>query len=189
MANETPQQKAEREARERAEQEARERAEKERAAQEQAARRAQNAPRAGDENPEGGGEIIWVISNRKDDRVVLHERDPRHPGGEAFIGGSAPDKVFRTGEIERLLHTNEIIEIPEPPEGKKKPVEVELYQPQAAPAQPGQAIQLGRKLDPEVVPESAQAAIARQQRGAPKTIASKATVPPPPKSERDTSSS
>jgi hypothetical protein len=129
--------------------------------------------------------VLWVVSNRKDDRVVLHERDPRHPGGEAFIGGSAPDKVFRTATIERLLHSGEILEIPEPPQSKKKPVEIPVYHPQSAPAQPGQAIQLGRQLDPEVVPEAAQAAIARNRRG-PSHIPSKATVPPPPKVDRDT---
>lgn len=134
-------------------------------------------------------DVIWVISNRKDDRLVLHERDPRHPGGEAFIGGAAPDKVFRTAAIERLLHAGEMIEIPEPPKSKKKPIDVAVYHPQSAPAQPGQAIQLGRKFDPEVVPQSAQERVARQQRGAPRQIASKATVPPPPKSEKEIVSS
>lgn len=131
-------------------------------------------------------DYIWVISNRKDDRVVLFERDPRHPGGEAFIGGSAPDRVARTAEIDRLLHTGEIIQIPEPPESKKKPVEFAAVVSGTPAAQPGQAIQLGRKLDPEIVPEGAQGRVRAMQSRLPEKIASKATVPPPPPSEKET---
>lgn len=130
--------------------------------------------------------ILWVISNRQDDRVVLFERDPRHPGGEAFVGGPAPDKVYRTGEVERLLHTGELVEIPEPPDGPKKPIEVAPVISQAPPAMPGQPIRLGRKLDPDLVPAGAQAKVAQRQQQAPREIRSKATVPPEPKGEKET---
>jgi hypothetical protein len=141
---------------------------------------------AADEND---ANILWVISNRQDDRVVLFERDPRHPGGEAFVGGGAPDKVYRTAEVERLLHTGEIIEIPEPPDGPKKPVEVAPVISQTPAAMPGQPIKLGRKLDPEVVPEGAQKGVQARQRQAPREIASKATVPPPRIDNKETQTS
>lgn len=129
--------------------------------------------------------VLWVISNRQDDRVVLFERDPRHPGGEAFVGGSAPDTVYRTAEVERLLHTGEIVEIPEPPDGPKKPVDVAPVISQAPPAMPGQPIRLGRKLDPDLVPAGAQARVRQSQRQAPGEIRSKATVPPDPKGQQE----
>jgi hypothetical protein len=133
-------------------------------------------------------EIIWVISNRQDDRVVLHERDARHPGGEVFIGGPTPAPAYRTAEITRLLFSGEIIEIPEPPDGPKKPQPVQAVVPQTAPAQPGQPIRLGRKLDPDLVPKGALRAVEAKQESLPTLIASKATVPPPPKnSETQTS--
>jgi hypothetical protein len=127
---------------------------------------------------EDDANVLWVISNRQDDRVVLFERDPRHPGGEAFVGGSAPDKVYRTAEVERLLHTGELLEIPEPPDGPKKPVDVAPVISQAPAAMPGQPIKLGRRFDPDIVPEGAQAKVGQRQRQAPREIASKATVPP-----------
>lgn len=140
---------------------------------------AQAAPAAKDPN------VLWVISNRQDDRVVLFERDPRHPGGEAFLGGSAPDKVYRTAEVDRLLHTGEAIEIPEPPDGPKKPVDVAPVISQAPPAMPGQPIRLGRKLDPELVPAGALAQVRQRQQSAPRDIPSKATVPPAGKGEKE----
>ena len=121
---------------------------------------------------------IWVISNRVDDRVVLHERNALHPGGEVFVGGPTPAKAGRTGEIDRLLHTGEIVQIPEPPDGPKKPVDTESVVPHATPTQPGQAIRLGRKFDPDLVPDGAMRRVQAQQARLPQSIASKATVPP-----------
>ena len=133
---------------------------------------------------------IWVISNRKDDRVVLFERQPEHPGGEAFVGGPTPAKVGRTAEVERLLHSGEIIQIEEPPDGPKKPKEVESVAPQNPPAQPGQPIRLGRELDPELVPLGGPMKRAeRQQAQAPREIRSRAIVPPPPSAETETKTS
>ena len=122
-----------------------------------------------------------MVSNRKDDRVVLHERDPRHPGGEVFIGGPTPDRAFKTAEIVRLIFSGEIVEIPEPPDGPKKPIEVEAVVQYATPAQPGQAIKLGREFDPDLVPKGVLKAVQARQAQVPSSIASKATVPPPPK--------
>lgn len=151
---------------------------------------------------ENGGaepaETIWVMSNRKDDRVVLWERDPQHPGGEAFVGGSTPDHVARTGEVERLLHQGLLIEIPEPPDevagkrNRKKPVPVEAVpQAQHAAAQPGQIIPLGRRLDPDLVPEAAAKQVEKKQAGLPKQVAAPAgaITPPAPQPERTTTRS
>lgn len=134
---------------------------------------------------EQGQDFIWLVSNRKDDRVVLHERDPRHPGGEVFIGGPTPDKAFKTAEVVRLLHSGEAIEIPEPPKSRKKPIDTEAVVEHVAPAQPGQAIGLGRAFDPELVPAGAVRQVQGKQNALPRSIASKALVPPPPKTEKD----
>jgi hypothetical protein len=88
--------------------------------------------------------------------------------------------------VERLLHTGEIVEIPEPPDGPKKPVDVAPVISQAPPAMPGQPIKLGRKLDPDIVPAGARAQVSQSQRQAPREIRSKATVPPDPKGEKET---
>jgi len=99
-------------------------------------------------------DLIWATSGRIDDRLVIWEREPRHPGGEAFIGGASPDYVARTEVVEELLRTGELVEIPEPPDSRKKP------QPKDAPAEgnrpdmPGSVTRLGRVLDPEVVPNA-----------------------------------
>lgn len=150
----------------------------------------ENATRQADAQADADdSDYIWVISNRKDDRTVLFERDPQHPGGEAFIGGSAPDRVARTAEIDRLLHTGEIIQIPEPPDGPKKPVEFAAFVSHVPATQPGQAIQLGRKLDSDIVPESAQRQVRAMQAKLPRNISSRATVPPPLPSEKESVSS
>ena len=112
--------------------------------------------------------LLWVASNRRDNRVVLWVQDPAHPGGEAFIGGSAPDLVARTGDIERVLMAGEAVEVPEPrrfeldPESGKplkdesgKLVPNRKFPVAAAPddvdreaASPGHATPLGREFDP-----------------------------------------
>ena len=132
---------------------------------------------------------IWVISNRKDDRTVLFERDHAHPGGEAFIGGPTPARVGKTAAIDRLLHSGEIVEIPEPPDGPKKPIDHSKGAPPPPPAQPGQAIQLGRVMDPDLVPERAARRVQAKQSALPDKIPSRAVVPPPPSSEKDTNQS
>lgn len=132
-------------------------------------------------------ETIWAISNRQDDRTVLFERDPVHPGGEAFIGGSVPDCVAKTPEVERLLRSGEIIEIPEPPESRKKPLlDGSAVFEATRPDMPGQTVRLGRQLDPELVPEGA-AKVMQQQAAAPAELPLPAgvVVPPEPEPQRE----
>src|SRR5262245_48752610 len=62
------------------------------------------------EAKELGKKTVWVVSNRVDDEVVLWERDPRHPGGEAFIGGEAPDYVYKTPAVEAVLYAGTAVE-------------------------------------------------------------------------------
>lgn len=126
-------------------------------------------------------DTIWVISNRRDDRVVFWETDNEHPGGEAFIGGSAPAQVARTGAIEALLRSGVIVEIPEPPDGPKKPLP--MIQPSAFPAaaNPGQPIPLGRVMDPDIVPPNAEFVVGQRQEKIPAELPVPAgvTMPPP----------
>ncbi len=131
-------------------------------------------------------ETLWVISNRKDDRVVLFERDALHPGGEAFVGGSGPDRVGRTPAVERLLRSGELLEIPEPPDSRKKPVELEPSDLAAMAAQPGAAVPLGRPLDPELVSADALKALQARQEDLPDEVPAPegAIVPQPPTPER-----
>lgn len=108
--------------------------------------------------------VFWAVSGRTDDRVVLFERDPLHPGGEAFIAGPTPDFVYRTGLVNQLVMNGLIVETPEP----KRTIrvvrdgqEVEIANPRypvssgieaggTPAAQPGRPIPLGRTLDPEL---------------------------------------
>jgi|SRR5215471_94483 len=139
-------------------------------------------------------ETIWVMSNRKDDRVVIWERDDRHPGGEAFVGGSAPDEVFRTPEIEGLLRAGLLVEVPEPKGSTdakaddynpKKPLLVDALAGAYPAAQPGQAIALGREPDPDLYSESDVEAIKEAVAEAPSEAPAPrgAIVPPPPPGE------
>ncbi len=124
---------------------------------------------------------IWVISNRRDDRTVLWEQNVAHPGGEAFIGGAGPANVAKTPAIESLLRSGLIIEIPEPPDGPKKPIPVTANTGDFVLNQPGQPIQLGRAVDPDLLAgASAEKAVAKAQENAPDTIAVPSGVVIPP---------
>ncbi len=129
---------------------------------------------------------LWVLSNRVDDRVVLWERDAVHPTGEAFVGGAAPALVGRSGEIERLLRTGEIIEVPEPEEGPKKPLLVRATGDEPIPAMPGQIVRLGRKLDPELFGKADLNKIEKEQAALPAEIPVPVgvVIPPAEESER-----
>lgn len=131
---------------------------------------------------------IWVMSNRQDDRVVLFERDPAHPGGEAFVGGEGPDQVARTTRVVTLLRDGLLVEVPEPVEGRKRPVAVPARSDAVPANQPGQPIALGRTPDPERFGEGVEAIKAAQNR-APESVAVPAgvVVPPPTDSNRETS--
>ncbi len=133
-------------------------------------------------------ETLWVISNRKDDRVVLFERDPAHPYGEAFVGGAAPAFVGRSGQVEQLLHAGLIVEVPEPKDGPKKPLPLPLADTAKAAAQPGQAIPLGRQLDSDLFPEGAIARVKTRQDALPKEVPAPAgaVTPQAPKAEKET---
>lgn len=55
--------------------------------------------------------------------VALWERDPDHPGGEAFVAGDAPVEVARTAGVTAKLRSRELIEVgedvePEVPRGR-----------------------------------------------------------------------
>jgi hypothetical protein len=134
-------------------------------------------------------QTLWVVSNRQDNRVVLFERAPEHPGGEAFVGGSGPDFVARTPEVERLLRSGELVEIPEPPDGRKKPViDAAAAYDTDYPDMPGQRVRLGRAMDPELVPEGAMKKVEQQQQQAPAELPLPAgvVVPPEPDAQRET---
>lgn len=146
--------------------------------------RAADVPPAGTDSP-----TIWVMSNRVDDRVVLWEQNPQHPGGEAFIAGPTPEHVGRTPQIEGLLREGLLVIVPEPPDSRKKPVAIGAALGSAeVPDQPGRRIRLGRVPDPDLVPEGALAQVAAQQERVGDEIPAppQAIVPPEPAPERAT---
>jgi hypothetical protein len=131
-------------------------------------------------------EQIWVLSNRQDDRVVLWERDPAHPGGEAFVASGAPAKVAKTGEVARLLREGFLVEVPEPKDGPKKPHIVEAVNPAPAPAMPGQVVRLGRKLDEALFDQGEIERVEKAQEKLPDEapVPAGVVVPPEPEPER-----
>lgn len=71
-------------------------------------REAARSNRANDvgESPEGlaaEAETVWVESGLPNTRTALYERDPSHPGGEAFVGPGEAVEVARTGSVEARL--------------------------------------------------------------------------------------
>lgn len=63
-------------------------------------------------------EHLLVVSGRDDDTVVLFERDPAHPDGEAFVGARfngkgqlVPVAVGRTATVVAGLHNGSLIEV------------------------------------------------------------------------------
>jgi hypothetical protein len=123
----------------------------------------------------------WYVSNRADDRVVIWERDPRHPNGEILIGGSAPSRAYRTRDVDSAVYSLQLIEVPEPLRtvkdadgnevaNRKYPAEPGADPAIVVAAQPGQPIPLGRKLDPELWDEKARADVAAKQAKMPSDI-------------------
>jgi hypothetical protein len=99
--------------------------------------------------------LDWVMSNRVDNRVVLHERDERHPGGECFIGGGGPDFCAHTEEVDNLIRNGVVLVVPEPQDGRKKPLVQQVVATTVAGTDaPGEPTRLGRKVDPELFGES-----------------------------------
>jgi hypothetical protein len=132
-------------------------------------------------------DLLWVVSNRVDDRVVLFERDPLHPGGEAFVGGSGPDHVYRTPRVRELLHAGMLLEVPEPKEGPKKPLALPAVDTGLIAAQPGQPIALGRPLDPDLFGAGDLERLGRAQARLPDEVPvpEGVVVPPEPAPERE----
>lgn len=127
----------------------------------------------------------WYLSNRGDDRVVLWERDNRHPGGEVLIGGSSPVRAYQTERVLGAVYNLLLIDVPEPMRTVKGADGEEIanrkYPPDPAvdmaivtAAQPGQPVPLGRKLDPELWDEGARSTVAQKQAEMPTSI----PVPP-----------
>jgi len=134
-------------------------------------------------------DVLWVLSNRVDDRVVLFERDDRHPGGEAFVGGSAPDHVYRTPEVAAALNDGTLIEVPEPRDGPKKPIALSASGLLSTPSTPpGAAVRLGRTPDADLFDVSAVRAIQTAQKAKPaeQPVPRGVVVPSAPAAERET---
>jgi hypothetical protein len=125
--------------------------------------------------------VFWGVSGRTDDRVVLFERDPMHPGGEAFIAGPTPDFIYKTGQVNQLLMQGLIVEVPEPKRTVKVmrdgqeteipnpryPVNTGIETGDSVAAQPGRPIPLGRTLDPELFDAADITAVERRLSGRP----------------------
>jgi len=128
--------------------------------------------------------VLWGLSGRTDSRVVLYERDVRHPGGEAFIAGPTPDFVYRTGQVQQLVMQGLILEVPEPmrtvklhQDGQEVEVANRRYPSESQAeaglefaAQPGRPIPLGRVLDPELFDAQAIDAVANRIKGRPTEV-------------------
>jgi hypothetical protein len=135
---------------------------------------------------------VWVVSNLTDDRTVpgSFERDPRHPSGEAIVGGSTPVRVFMTPNYERLKLAGLImvvpppraaIEVEDPTTGqtvrvrnRKMPVTVMIDPSFTTASQPGHPTPIGRRLDEDLWNEQDRRSVLARQRGMP------AQIPVPP---------
>jgi hypothetical protein len=130
---------------------------------------------------------IWVMSNRVDDRVVLFERDPAHPGGEAFVGGDGVAQVGKTTQITTLLREGLLVEVPEPPDGPKKPMRTPAVTQPIPASQPGQPAALGRQPDPELFGDAVGQVVKAQERLPDEVpVPAGVIVPPPPEPARET---
>jgi hypothetical protein len=121
----------------------------------------------------------WLVSNRVDDRVVIWEVDIRHPGGEVMLGGSSPRRAYLTPDIEQLIYSGWLVDVPPPlryvQDGDGTVLPNRKYPQQHGPdlsilrvAMPGQPTPLGRKLDPELWSQEMRDEVARRTRGLPK---------------------
>jgi len=138
----------------------------------------------------------WYVSNRVDDRVVLWERDPRHPNGEVFLAGGTPARAFRTTNIQRLEMSGEILEVPEPNKtatdadgnevaNRKMPLDVGVDPGLTMAAQPGHEAPLGRKLDKDLWSDKARDTVAKRQAQFPGAVPAPAGAIVPRQSEVD----
>lgn len=68
-------------------------------------------------------DTVWVRSGLVEPRVALSERDPMHPGGEAWVAGSVSPtgeverkavEVGRTALVEQKIRSGELVEVEGP---------------------------------------------------------------------------
>ena len=64
---------------------------------------------------------VRVKSNLPNDQVVLWERDPAHPDGEAYIAGDTTVVVAETPAVSRLLAEKKIVKSGKQPAKPKAP--------------------------------------------------------------------
>lgn len=66
--------------------------------------------------------IGWFVSGRTDDRIVISENSPLHPGGNLFVGGDQPAQPgYRTQRVMELLGARYLIEMDGPGERLDRP--------------------------------------------------------------------
>jgi|SRR5947209_8677116 len=136
-----------------------------------------------------GVPLIWVASNRADNRAVGFWLDEHQPGGQVFLGPGV-ELVARTPDIEALLNQHVIIEVPEPRRWRRDPEtgdDMRDEQGRRIPnpkypaakvadptrsmaAQPGRPAPLGRNFDPDLFDEEQLQEIRRRQARAPREL-------------------
>lgn len=131
-------------------------------------------------------ELIWVRSNRVDDRVAFPEQDPAHPGGFASVGGDAPERIAKTPRAIQALREGLIVQIAEPVDGPRKPLPLDV--PGAAgepPDMPGRAVRLGRPIPEGLLAPADEAKAVQAREAAPDEVPVPAgVVVPPDETER-----
>lgn len=68
---------------------------------------------------ENGPEFVYVKSGFNNNRVVLHEIDPAHPGGSVLVAGDKPTKVGNTAMVRERIRSQWLVEVTEGAEKKK----------------------------------------------------------------------
>jgi hypothetical protein len=100
-------------------------------------------------------ETIWVQATRGE-RVALWERDPRHPGGEVWVAGEAPQEVYPTPTVHRLLREGALtlVEAPQdaPPAPEATPAATDTAAARVAPVEPAPPVQGGEPSAPAAKP-------------------------------------
>ena len=54
-------------------------------------------------------EVIEVQGTRADNRVVIWEKTPKHPGGELFVAGEGVAKAWPTPRVTSLIKSGQLI--------------------------------------------------------------------------------
>lgn len=135
-----------------------------------------------------GVPLIWVASNRTDNRAVGFWLDENQPGGQVFLGPGV-ELVAKTADIDALLMQGLIVQVPEPkrwmtnddgehlmdPYGRRVPhpkyPAQKIVDPTLAMAsQPGRATPLGRNFDPDMFDEDGHKEIRERQARLPREV-------------------